>query len=456
MASIVSAVAIEDLHSSISSWLARYNCPTDLRSCEQAAVEVGRLVSNAVFEYGVLKISGKATYCGTRLHCKCGGAARFVGYRNRWVRSMVGEVRLDRAYYHCSDCNRGRFPWDDEQGLSSKVGTPSFNAAVCNVMGRVPYAEGVTLIQDLCGVSIEESSAEGVVLDVGARVREAERTRVNQVKLHLKNALAEKLMEEVAPDQQCEPLEKHAVSGTRLYMSVDATTAHISNAWHNVQNAMVFNVKPGTDGCDELNERAYLAGQMDMDTLGWRLRTLSEVWQAPKYAERLFLADGAPCNWTLVATHFPDAILILDFWHASEHIWELSRVLYRQDDPKQKALGDRWATQRVHSLKHEGPAPLLRALKRRKTKTKAQTEALRQALHYFINNRDRMRYPEHIKAGRMIGSGPMEAGCKTVTCVRVKRAGMRWSEGGIDALLAVRVTLLNGDADRLITLARAA
>ena len=427
-----------------------------LDDAEELAEEVRQFVGELVLENSLMGMTGKATNKGTSLPCTCGKTMRFVGYRRRWVKAMVGEHRIERAYYHCASCGRGQFPWDVEQGLTMRVGTRRFKGTVCHVMGLTTYSNGVELISKLCNVTVEESTSEDIVVEVGANIRAMEKARVGVVQAQIERALAARLMldpPDCAPET---PLELRPVFGKRIYMGVDAATAHIGGGWHNVQNGIVFTVKPDDKGKDVLFKRAYTAGQMDMDTLGWRMRALAAAWQEPAYKERVFLGDGAHCNWLLASLHFPNAVMILDFWHASEYIWALSRKLYRQDIPKQKALGERWAADRLHSLKNDGPEPLLRALRRRKVKTEEQREAVRVALGYFMNNRDRMDYPAHVAAGRMIGSGPVEAACKSVVECRLKGTGMRWSEDGADSILAVRTTILNGDADRLANLARAA
>jgi len=427
-----------------------------LDNAEELAEEVRQIVGEVILERLLLAMTGKATYNGVRLPCKCGKTMRFEGYRNRWVKAMVGEVQIKRAYYRCCACGCGVFPWDAEQGLTGPVGTPRFKASVCYVMGVNTYSHGIGVISRLCDVKIEESSAEAIVLEVGANIRAEEKSRVEQVKAQIERETAERLMVDTPVCAPVAPVELRPVVGKRIYMGVDAATAHIGGGWHNVQNGIVFNVKQDDDGKDTLFKRAYISGQMDMETLGWRMRTLSTFWQVRAYLEQVFLGDGAHCNWELASLHFPNAIMILDFWHASGYIWALARKLYRQDDPKQKALGDKWAVDRLHSLKHDGPAPLLRALKRRKVKTEEQREALRTTTVYFRNNRNRMDYPAHIAAGRMIGSGPVEAACKSCVECRLKGTGMRWSKDGADAILAVRTTILNGDDGRLSELARAA
>jgi hypothetical protein len=461
MAMDISTDAVKDLRELITGWLKRLAPVSTLDEAEALALEVRQLVGEIVLEAGLLSVTGKASYRGRRLMCSCGSTRRFVGYRKRWVKSQCGEVQVERAYYHCSGALHGEgrkqdpSPWDAEQGLTSMIGTPRFKAIVCRVMGVTPYSDGVDLISELCNVAVEESTAEAIVQEVGARIRAAEQQRVDNVKLRLERATQERLMVEVPEGSPVPALETRPVEGDRIYFGVDALTAHIGGDWHNVQNGVVFTVEKDKDGRDTLLKREYLAGQMDMPTLGWRMRTLCEVWQGRAYHERLFLGDGAPCNWNIASAYFPDAIMILDFFHASEHLSELSKILYSQDSPTQKELGKRWLSERLHALKHDGPKSLIRALKRRRCKTEKQQEAVRKELNYFRTNQARMDYPTHIKAGRMIGSGPIEAACKSTGC-RLKGTGMRWSGDGADAVLAVRTTILNGNARQLASFAKAA
>lgn len=456
MAEVISPQARQDLLGLIADWCRQHATVHSLEEAEALAAQARQLVGQAVLEAGLHSQDAQATYQGRYLPCPCGAQARFVGYRARWVRSVYGEVRVRRAYYHCCACHTGHLPWDRAQGLTDKAETPRLKGAVCQVMGRLVYAEGVTLLWDLGGVCLEESTAEAIVQEVGPRIRAEERTQVETVQTQTAQATAAFLLVDRAEEAPVASLAVRPVQGGRLYVGADATTAHIDGGWHNVQNGLVFTVRPDEKGRDTLWERAYLAGRMDQESLGWRLRTLAVKWNVGAYAEVVFLGDGAPCNWNLAATHFPGAIPVLDFWHASEHVWEVSRALYRQDDPVQKALGDQWVKERLASLQTEGPGPLLRALEKRRGKTAAQQAALRQARHYFTTNQTRMDYPQHLAAGRMIGSGPVEAACKSVVGVRLKQAGMRWSDAGADAVLAVRTTLLNGEGARLAELARAA
>ncbi len=461
MAFTISADEVKDLRELISKWHKIFDKVSTVQEAEEMALAVRKVVGQAALEAGLSHISGKSSYQGSSLPCSCGGKRKFVDYRNRWVRSECGDVEIDRAYYYCKDehhRNGGEqdaTPWDKKQGLTRLSTTPKLKALVCRVMGMVPYSDGVSLISELCDIALEESTAEAIVLEVGARIRAQEEQRVDIVKLRLERASAERLMVENTESELLPELKTREVVGKRIYFGVDAMTAFIDKRWQNVQNGIVFTVKNDKDGKDTLFNREYVSGQMSMDKLGWNMRTLSEVWQAGKYSERVFLGDGAPCNWNIADTYFSDAIQILDFYHVSEHIWDLCKVLYNQDNEKDQNRGKRWVSDRLKSLKKFGPRPLIRALKMRKGKTQNQRDAIKAQLQYIQKNEKRMDYPTHVETGRMIGSGPVEAACKSMGG-RVKGTGMRWTAAGIDSVLAIRATIKNGLASNLSELAKAA
>jgi hypothetical protein len=429
----------------------------ELASIEALAEEAQQIVGQCVLETALLNAGGRATYSGSSVACACGGRARFVGYRARWVKAACGEARIERAYYHCAPCKRGAVPWDRAQGLTERVWSPRLKALVCQVMGRLPYGEGVSLLSDLRMVELTVSSAEEIVLEVGSRIRSEEERKRTAFEEQQAWVLSCKLLCEETDSPPSPAFPVRAAQGERLYIEMDAAKAHIDREWHDVKVGGVFRVVSNPDGFDTPSAigRSYLAAQQSAEEFGWALRVRAEEWGQSAYSEVVFLADGAECLWKQAQTHFPGATHILDFYHASEHIWTLARSLYRQDDPKEKLRGERWAKERVDSLKRDGPAPLIRALKRREGRTAREREDIRRERAYFARNGHRMQYQTYRAAGMMIGSGPIEAACKVVVGQRLKLAGMRWARAGADSILAIRTTLLSGDQALLQQMARA-
>lgn len=436
----VSTDALDSLRILMTTWTLEHIGATSLAEVEairpvgDAADAVRRTCGQVVAEVALKHVTGKKTYQGTSMTCSCGGDARFVGYRPRWVKTVAGEARIERAYYHCGSCGTGHLPWDLQEGLDAQVWSPKLKALVAEVCAHLTYGVGVSLLERLGCARLEESSAEEIVCAVGTRLRQDEDRN---------SALYEGLPEDVFPSQERKG---------RLYIGIDAAKAHIDGGWHDVKVATLYEGLPDSVGRDHPDGVEYCAAQEGSDGFGKRTYAQARGRGLARFSECVVIGDGAEFIWNQATLHFPRATQVVDFWHASEHIWSLSRSLYGEGS----AQGKRWAQERVRSLKEDGPTPLLRALKRRKPTTVAGKEAVRLERGYFSKHRKRMNYPAYRSRGMMIGSGPVEAGCKTVVCQRMKQAGMRWSGPGSDAMLAVRTAVLSQQISRIEQFARAA
>ena len=203
---------------------------------------------------------------------------------------------------------------------------------------------------------------------------------------------------------------------------------------------------------DRAGPKRYVAKQEEAAEFGARVYVAACQAGLAGAQEVIVVGDGADWIWNLAAEHFGEATEVLDYYHAAEHIWKLVPALYGEGS----AAGKRWAETRCRALQAQGPRGLLRALGRRVAKDASQAEALRLARGYFQKHRARMQYPSFRKRGLMIGSGPVEAGCKVVVGQRLKGTGMHWSVQGADAMLAVRTAVLSGQEQRIAQAARAA
>ena len=166
---------------------------------------------------------------------------------------------------------------------------------------------------------------------------------------------------------------------------------------------------------------------------------LKRGWHSAK--KKVVIGDGAEWIWTLVTEHFPDAIQIVDLYHARHHLWELTRQLYPHEESKQKA----WMKAHQKRLLDKGKIEkLVSALRSINTPNTQIAEKIRTEAEYFETNAERMRYPKFRRQHLFIGSGVIEAGCKTVVGSRLKQSGMFWTVRGANAILALRCSHLNG------------
>jgi hypothetical protein len=422
-----------DLLSQVRRWCAQQPAAHDLAELEQLALEISRCVGQAVVEQGLAQLDKTQGYRGSSRECGCGRKAKFVSYRQRWVGTLFGPVAVTRAYYHCRHCHTGQVPWDQAQGLNELLWSPTVKALVAEVVGHLSYGETVALLERLSGLRLEESVAERIVQDVGGRLRAEE----------------EALMEGYESGQVT-PLVPQAPQ--RLYVGLDGTSAHIDGSWHEVKTGVVYGAVPDARGQDEAVAQRYVAAQEPAERFGARLYLTAAQAGVEQAAEVVVIGDGAEWIWNLADHHYPRATQIVDYWHACEHIHDLARDYYGEGNKQ----GKRWAQDHCRWLRERGPGTLLRALGRMKPQTTAQAEAVRLQKGYFSRNRQRMQYSRYRRRGLMIGSGPVEAGCKTVVGARLKRSGMRWSSRGADAVLAIRTALLSRNRPRIQRMAKAA
>jgi len=204
----------------------------------------------------------------------------------------------------------------------------------------------------------------------------------------------------------------------------------------------------GTDAAGEPVRDAasttYLCGLETAADFGLRLRQEARRRGLGQSEQVVLLGDGAAWVWELGRVNFSFAIEILDYYHAREHLSHLIAALVGPDTPAAKKLQARW-----ESWLGQGAVPrLLQAARKLGTSGGAVlAAAVTTELGYFEKNLTRMRYGEFRRQGFFIGSGVVEAGCKTVVGLRAKQSGMRWTETGLLAVLHTRCALLGGQFD---------
>jgi hypothetical protein len=153
------------------------------------------------------------------------------------------------------------------------------------------------------------------------------------------------------------------------------------------------------------------------------------------------MGDGAEWIWNLADQHFPGAVEIVDLYHARQHLWDLARRLYPNDENKQKA----WMKIYQRRLLDKGKIEKLVAALGSLVSTNPEViEKLRIEADYFQRNAERMRYPKFRRQHLFVGCRVIEAGCKTVIGSRLKQSGMFWSVRGANAIIPLRCCHLNG------------
>ena len=184
----------------------------------------------------------------------------------------------------------------------------------------------------------------------------------------------------------------------------------------------------------DLDSTTYVAGFEKAGDFGHRIHREAvrrKVFQAQKL---ILIADGAPWIWELARTLFPQAVQILDFYHASQHLKLLAEAIHPTDAPEVTATLERWQ----QCLKQDQLDQVIAEAIAQSPRQGPRKKSADQQLAYLETNRHRMQYGTFQKRGWFIGSGVVEAGCKTVIGQRLKQSGMFWSIQGAQNVLALR------------------
>lgn len=358
---------------------------------------------------------------GARIGCPCGGVACCEGYRRKGVQTVVGWISIRRAYYACPTCGHGSCPLDARLGVARDSLSPGVRRLAGQLGALLPFAEAGRTLADTARLQVSASTVRAVTEAVGAQ-------REHEVATAIAAAWEQGLP--LAPGPPPE----------RLYVALDGVRIlGTDGSGHEIKVGVVVPVQ-GTGGGERRAAARYVAGLEPAAAFGRRIAVEAHRRGVEGAGRVAVLGDGAAWIWTLAGEHFPHAIQILDWFHASERIWELGRALYGVETAETTA----WVEAQLGRLA-QGQAATL-AAEWQGLSCRGEAAAVRDAqVTYFTNQASRMAYDRFRAEGWDIGSGMVESACKQVIATREKGAGMRWSEAGAHTVAAVRVLLLNHD-----------
>ena len=335
--------------------------------------------------------------------------------------TVLGAVRFERAYYHCGHCHSGHCPRDAQLGLDGSDLSRGATEAVALAGAVTSFAEGARkILPRLTGLRLSastvERASERVGADIGIRLASGQTFGPSQ------------------PWEWSEDADGQTVG----YVSADLTgvgmqgTRGAKAEGRMAAVGMVFNA--GVPG-----QARYVCGMTEgLAALSTPLRNQGAQVGMDRADRWVAISDGGSGIEDWLARNFPRAsAVILDFYHAAEHLCDWIKALHPTDDEEAlRRMSGEWC----HRLKHEGGSVVLEALRAVDVSDRSASvqEAHREVLVYFGNQVHRMDYPAYRAKGWLIGSGPVEAACKTVVGQRLKGSGMRWKETGADAICHLR------------------
>jgi hypothetical protein len=390
-----------------------------LAELEQAVLQGVKEVGNELLA-GLCQL-GNARYPAARVPCACGQEATYQRQRMGQTKTLLGEIRVRRAYYRCAACHRGHCPLDRQLGFCAGGVSAGLEELLALLGAQCPFAEAVELVAKLSLVEVSANTCRSVTEGLGEVIDAAERQ-------DLRRAWAGETTVAV-PE-----------APSRLYISMDGTTVHIAEqGWRELRLGAVYTTRPlrSLRHPEQVAIRSeavsFYTDFDDAETFGnylWLEACRRGVQQA---SEVVVLGDGAHWIWRLAEEHFPQATQILDWYHATVYVWNCAHALYGDGTQAAKE----WAKLRLDELWNGQLPTLLAHLYPLALKHKV----VRDTITYFKHNQSRMDYPAYRAKGLQIGSGTIESGCKHLVAQRLDQAGMLWSLDGARAVAKVRARI---------------
>lgn len=414
----------------------------DLTQVEEAILGVVRRIGARAVELRLAR--DKLGYEGACRACGCGRTQRFVEHRRKTIATQMGSIAIRRAYYRCRYCGQSALPYDQRIGLGAGPESVGLAQAAALLGIHDTFANGAATLQRLTGQRLSESTIQRLTEAVGG------------VAAGQEERLAARMSAWKSPAAEASP--------ETLYVAVDGVQVHQADGWHEAKCVACYGDEPkraaarpdatprsdatcpDTTVCAERPTRytVRFEGAAAFVEFVWALACRCGLEQAKRV---VLLGDGAEWIWKQVGGLLKEAVCIVDWYHALEHVWACGRVLHGEGTPATAA----WV-KTLEALLWDGEVRvILDRLRADHARTRARNKraALRALITYLENQDDRLAYDRFRAAGLDIGSGRVEAACKHVVALRMKRCGMRWSRTGSQNVLSLRTTWLNHAWDRL-------
>lgn len=340
---------------------------------------------------------------------------------------IFGAFELERDYYYHPGKKQGHYPADAALGLEGSA-TPALARLVCfEGADSASYQKAEEHLRDTGGIHIGARQVQRLIQSVGPA---AQQWQEREARTPLPGSKAVPIMY-VSGDASGVPMRKEELEGRAGKQADGSARTRMANL------GCVFTQHQVDEKGHPVRDYAsttYVSTLGPMDEFGPLLRQEAIRRGVALAMTVVLLIDGAEALAKMGRLCFANAIQIVDFYHALEHAGKvLVALLGSKDHPDYPRRLGVWARRLLKDQVEK-----LIAEARRECAGKSSAQAVEEELRYFVNNVARMQYGTFRRRGFFIGSGVIEAGCKTIIGSRCKHSGMFWGEPGVENVLALR------------------
>lgn len=408
----------------------------DLEAWE-TALRVAVLSGGARVLEGLLEGIGSGREPGVIL-CKCGRRMESRGLKAKELLTILGPVVYGRSMFQCPVCQATRYPGDEELDIVGTTRSPGVRRMMARAGSQSTFKESCEDLKIYAGIKASAKDVERVAEGIGQEMEVWASRQAEGI-----------FGEEPASLSQTIPILYISYDGTGVPMMEKelqgrpGKQADGSSKTREAKLGCVF-TQTRTDAkgfpVRDPDSTSFVGAIESAEEFGWRIYR-EAVHRGLRGAQRVIvLADGAKWIKNLAQMHFPEATFILDLYHARQHVSELGKILFAGNEKKIGQQRIRWWT----DLDEGKAEKIIRQAQQllpqeAEAKKKAETE-----IHFLEQNKEYMRYALFRAQGLFVGSGVIEAGCKTLIGQRLKQSGMEWSLRGANAIISLRCTIKSG------------
>jgi Uncharacterised protein family (UPF0236) len=359
------------------------------------------------------------------------------GIREKTLMTIMGPVTYRRSMYECS-CGNIRYPGDEELDVVDTTRTPGLRRMMARAGSNSTFKEASEDLKIYAGVTVSAKDIERVAEGIGEDMMQwAEKERHEIIHSSAENHKELVPILYISYDGTGVPMTKEELDGRRGKQSDgSAKTREAKVGCVFTQTTIDENGRPVRDS----DSTTFTGAIESAEKFGWRIYG-EAVRRGIKDASRVVvIGDGAEWVKNLADTHFPGATNIIDLYHAKEHVANLCKLLFGNDERRIIRYRTRWwaylESGKVEKITRQ-------AARKLSYNHEIKKDALKE-ISYLRKNKERMRYKDYRAEGFFIGSGVVEACCKSIIGGRLKRSGMEWSVRGANAIISLRCIIKSG------------
>lgn len=392
----------------------------------------------AVLAAGARALSGLLSGIGSgrqpdAVLCGCGVRMESLGVRKKMLHTILGPVPYSRSMFGCPACKATRYPGDEELDIVGTGRSPGLRRMMARAGSKSTFKDGRDDLKVYAGLDVSAKDVERVAEGIGSDIEGFSSREREGFLLQGESAGSKKTLPVmyVSYDGTGVPMTREELSGRKgKQPDGSARTREAKLGCVFTQTTTDENGFPVRDP----GSTTFVGAIEPAEAFGWRIYAEALRSGLAEAQRVVVLGDGAEWVRNIAQTHFAGATQIIDLYHAREHVADLCKILFGAAGKKTTQYRVRWWT----DLDSGRVDKIVRQAREKLPNDPESAARVAAEIAYLEKNAERMRYAQFRAQGLFVGSGVVEAGCKTVIGTRLKQSGMEWSVRGANAIIALR------------------